>query len=199
MILINDISIFYKFAQAGFFITVIMALYLSSFYSYLLFHTLVEIVTVSIAFMLFIISWNTYSYMRNNYLRILCTGFAFITLIDLTHTIAYKGINVKELLKKNIETVLDEQGWQYMDAISSSAHKMGQLIDDLLSFSQIGRQKMEFKKVDLENTIHDIIQELKPITAEKNIKWQINDLPVVRCGTGYGPENHPLPRRQGLG
>jgi signal transduction histidine kinase len=84
-----------------------------------------------------------------------------------------------ELLKMNIRSVLSERDKQYMGRITSSAHKMGALVDDLLSFSRIGRQGMKFAKIDLEVVIGDIIRELEPDISGRNIKWYIQDLPVI--------------------
>jgi light-regulated signal transduction histidine kinase (bacteriophytochrome) len=66
-----------------------------------------------------------------------------------------------------------------MDAISDAARKMGLLIDDLLSFSRMGRHAMSFQPVDLGSIVRDIIRELEPDTAGRTIEWRIGDLPAV--------------------
>ncbi len=88
-----------------------------------------------------------------------------------------------ELLQKKTETALDEQSRHYMATISDAANKMGLLIDDLLSFSRMGRQAMSSKQVDLGALVRDVIRELEPDTAERNIEWRIGDLPVVSGDT----------------
>jgi PAS domain S-box-containing protein len=75
-------------------LAVVPVLYLSSLYSYLLFHVLVELVTIAIAFACFILVWNTRAYLTNNYLRLIGIGYAFIALVDLIHTLAFKGMNI---------------------------------------------------------------------------------------------------------
>jgi PAS domain S-box-containing protein len=84
-----------------------------------------------------------------------------------------------ELLKGKVGTALDEQSRHYMDTISNAAQKMGLLIDDLLSFSRMGRHIMSFQQVDLGPLVRDIIVELEPDTAGRNIAWRIDELPVV--------------------
>jgi PAS domain S-box-containing protein len=84
-----------------------------------------------------------------------------------------------ELLQKRAGKAIDPQGRHYMDTISDEARKMGLLIDDLLSFSRMGRQAMSFKKVALEPLVHDVIRELEPDAAGRNITWRIGDLPAV--------------------
>ncbi|MGD9368043.1 MAG: AAA family ATPase [Desulfobacteraceae bacterium] len=84
-----------------------------------------------------------------------------------------------ELLQKKAGAVQDEQSQHYMDTISDAAKKMGLLIDDLLSFSRMGRQAMAFQQVDLQNLVREVIRELEPDTAGRNIAWRIEKLPVV--------------------
>lgn len=76
------------------FTAVVFGVYFSSQYSNLLFHGLVEVISIVVAFSLFILVLNTRAYMENNYLRIIGIGYAFSALIDLFHTFAFKGMNV---------------------------------------------------------------------------------------------------------
>jgi PAS domain S-box-containing protein len=84
-----------------------------------------------------------------------------------------------ELLQKTIGTALDEQSRHYMDAIAGAGKKMGLLIDDLLSFSRMGRHALSFKQVELRPLVQDVIRELEPDAAGRNIEWHIGDLPTV--------------------
>jgi PAS domain S-box-containing protein len=83
------------------------------------------------------------------------------------------------LLRKTIATSLDEKGRHYMEAISGAAQKMGLLVDDLLSFSRMGRHAITFQPVDLGALVKDIIRELEPDAAGRTIDWSIGDLPAV--------------------
>ena len=83
-----------KLSGAGVAAALVAGLYLSSFYSYLLFHSLIEIATITIAFALFMLTWNTRKYLEVGYLRLIGIGYGFVGLIDLGHTLAYKGMNV---------------------------------------------------------------------------------------------------------
>ncbi|MDD2850983.1 MAG: MASE3 domain-containing protein [Desulfuromonadaceae bacterium] len=106
-----------KLSHIGAVSAVTLALYFSSLHSYLLFHSLIEIVTISVAFTLFILTWNTRGYSENSYLRLLGIGYAFIALIDLAHTLAYKGMNVFPGYSANLPTQL----WiaaRYLQAIT---------------------------------------------------------------------------------
>jgi PAS domain S-box-containing protein len=84
-----------------------------------------------------------------------------------------------ELLQKKAGAVLDDQSRHYMDTISRAARKMSLLIDDLLSFSRMGRHAMSFKPVDLEPLVHELIRDFEPDAAGRTIEWRIGDLPAV--------------------
>ena len=90
----------------GFVVAVAVGLYASSLYSYLLFHGLIEITTIAIGFALFILVWNTRRFLSNSFLSILGIGYASIAVIDLLHTLAYKGMNVFLGFGTNLPTQL---------------------------------------------------------------------------------------------
>jgi PAS domain S-box-containing protein len=84
-----------------------------------------------------------------------------------------------ELLQKRNTNTLDAQSQHFMANISDSARRMSTLIDDLLSFSRMGRQEMSKTQVDLGQLIEDVIREFRPETEGRNIMWQIGSLPLV--------------------
>jgi PAS domain S-box-containing protein len=83
------------------------------------------------------------------------------------------------LLQKKTDALHDEQSRHYMDNISESVEKMGLLIDDLLSFSRMGRHAMLIQPLELEPLVRDVIREFEPDAAGRNIDWRIGDLPAV--------------------
>ncbi len=70
-----------------------VALYATSAYNYLLFHTLVELFSIAVAFAIFIMAWNVRK-MVNGYFLVLSIGFLFFGFVDLIHTLAYSGMGV---------------------------------------------------------------------------------------------------------
>lgn len=85
-----------------------------------------------------------------------------------------------ELLEERTATLLDQQSQHYMKTISESAKRMGTLIDDLLSFSRMGRQEMLAMPVDLGVLVQEVVRQLEPDTQGRDIRWHIGDLPVIR-------------------
>ena len=105
-------------------------------------------------------------------------GFTYSVSHDLRAPLRHMD-GFMELLKKKVGTTLDEQGQHYMDTISNATQKMGRLIDELLSFSRMGRHAISFQQVDLGSLVCEIMGELEPVTAGRNITWHIGDLPMV--------------------
>jgi PAS domain S-box-containing protein len=84
------------------------------------------------------------------------------------------------LLKKSVVGALDEQGRHHMEAISEAAQKMGTLIDDLLTFSRMGRRSVSLSVVNLTALVNEVIRELAPDTDGRDILWRVDDLPEVK-------------------
>jgi signal transduction histidine kinase len=73
---------------------VILGLYLTSFYSYDLFHSLAEIFAIVIACGLFMLVWNARRFMDNNFFLVIGIAFLFVGGLDYLHTLAYQGVNI---------------------------------------------------------------------------------------------------------
>jgi PAS domain S-box-containing protein len=82
-----------------------------------------------------------------------------------------------ELLQKNASTILDEKGRRYMMMILESAKRMGDLIDDLLAFSRIGRAETQKTMVSLEQLVKEALSEVQQETDGRNMDWRIGALP----------------------
>src|SRR5271157_6053598 len=61
---------------------------------FLLFHTLAESFAIFILSGMFIVSWNTRHYEKNTFFLIMGISSFYIALIELLHTLAYKGMNI---------------------------------------------------------------------------------------------------------
>jgi signal transduction histidine kinase/HAMP domain-containing protein len=82
-----------------------------------------------------------------------------------------------ELLVKNAQGSLDEKSRRYLSTISNSASQMGELIDDLLVFSRMGRAEMHRSKVDMKRLVEGVIKEMQYETKGRDIRWNVGDLP----------------------
>ncbi|MBF0453096.1 MAG: response regulator [Candidatus Magnetomorum sp.] len=73
---------------------VLVGLYVTSLYSYLLFHTIAEIFSIIVACGMFMIAWNSRKYIQNSYLIFIAIAYLYIAGLDLLHTLSYKGMNI---------------------------------------------------------------------------------------------------------
>ena len=78
----------------GMAIIILGLLYLTSLYSYPLFHSIAEIFSVVAAFGIFMLAWNGRRFLDNNYLLFIGIAYLFVGMIDILHTLAYKGMGV---------------------------------------------------------------------------------------------------------
>lgn len=82
------------------------ALYFSSRYNYLLFHSIGEVFSILVAFSIFIIAWNARRFLDNSYFIFIGIAFLFVGLLDLVHTLAYSGMGVFPEYGTNLATQL---------------------------------------------------------------------------------------------
>jgi PAS domain S-box-containing protein len=64
------------------------------------------------------------------------------------------------MLKEDFEDKLDDEGKRIINTIMTNARLMGQLIDDLLAFSRMGRKELMLLKVDMNALVRVCIREL---------------------------------------
>ena len=69
-------------------------LYLTTKVNYLLFHSLIELFSIIVAATVFIITWKSVKYIENPYLIMVGISYLFIGILDLLHTLAYKGMPI---------------------------------------------------------------------------------------------------------
>lgn len=96
---------------------ILVGLYFVSFYNYLLFHSLIEIFSVIVACSIFIVAWNSQKFLDNNYLLFVGVAYLFVGVLDLIHTLAYKGMGIFISYNANLPTQL----WivsRYIESIS---------------------------------------------------------------------------------
>ena len=83
-------------------------------------------------------------------------------------------------LKKTAGPRLDKSATECLQVISTAAGQMGQLIDDLLGFSRMGRTEMQTRPVDLEAVTRSVIDEIRGEAKHRRIVWKNGGLPRVQ-------------------
>ena len=103
-------------------------------------------------------------------------AFAYSISHDLRAPLRHMA-GYAELLQKNAASILDEKSRRYMTMILESAKRMGELIDDLLAFSRIGRAETKNTVVSLEQLVKEALSEVQQETDGRNVGWTIGALP----------------------
>lgn len=85
------------------------------------------------------------------------------------------------MLKDDYQTQLNEEGNRLIDTIIKNARMMGQLIDDLISFSRISRKETDLRPVNMQQMVEQVIAELKTQRSGKKYQFIIHNLPP--CNT----------------
>jgi len=68
-----------------------------------------------------------------------------------------------------------------LQQIREGTRHMGQLVDDLLNFSRLGRQELIKQTVDLDALVRSIVTELQQEIKERRVTWQVHPLPAAEC------------------
>ena len=95
----------------------VAGLHATTFYNYLVFHTIVEMFAIVVACGIFMLTWNSREMSQNNYLQFLGIAYLFIGAIDLTHTLAYEGMEIFPGRGTNLATQL-WIGARYMESLA---------------------------------------------------------------------------------
>jgi light-regulated signal transduction histidine kinase (bacteriophytochrome) len=85
-----------------------------------------------------------------------------------------------DLLEKRIGNTLDETSLRYLQTVRNSAEYAGTLVDNLLSFSQMGRSQLRHSLVDMNRLARDIMQEMSSDIGQRSVQWNIQPLPPVQ-------------------
>lgn len=83
------------------------------------------------------------------------------------------------LLERGLADRRTETDAEYIGLINGAVNRMGQLINDLLSFSRVGRAEMRRATVDLQPLVDQVRETLAPALAGRSVKWKIAALPSV--------------------
>jgi signal transduction histidine kinase len=103
-------------------------------------------------------------------------AFAYSISHDLRAPLRHMA-GYTELLQKRASSGLDEKSNHYVVMMLESAKRMGNLIDDLLAFSRIGRAETQNTLVDLAQLVREALSEVREDTEGRNIGWKIGTLP----------------------
>jgi PAS domain S-box-containing protein len=103
-------------------------------------------------------------------------AFAYSVSHDLRAPLRHMA-GYAELLQKKTSSVIDQKGTHFIAMILDSAKRMGNLIDDLLAFSRIGRAETQNSRVNMDQAVREALTQVRQETDGRKIAWKIGALP----------------------
>jgi light-regulated signal transduction histidine kinase (bacteriophytochrome) len=108
--------------------------------------------------------------------------FAYVASHDLQEPLR-KVTSFCQLLQRRYADQLDERANQYIDFAVDGARRMQTLINDLLTFSRVGRNTERFIRVDLNDIADRAVADLDDLIVESNASVEVELLPRVNGDT----------------
>jgi signal transduction histidine kinase len=86
-----------------------------------------------------------------------------------------------KILEEDYIEKLDDEGKQTIKVILRNSKKMGELIDDLLAFSRLGRKEVNSKDIHMDSLVRGVTNEFLSSTSENNnnVEMKIQTLPAA--------------------
>ncbi len=109
--------------------------------------------------------------------------FAYIASHDLQEPIR-KILFYGDYLLSQLKDSLDKRAVDYLQSMQSASHRMRNLIQDILTFSQIKREELKFVPVDLNQVAKEVLQDLEMVIEEKGAVVDIGPLPTINGDEG---------------
>ena len=90
-------------------------------------------------------------------------------------------IGFTAILEEDYSNKLDDEAKRITAVIKNNTLKMGHLIDNLLTFSRMGRQDILKTSINTGVMIKEVIEELSPKNNGQAIQWDIQSLPLIHA------------------
>ena len=104
--------------------------------------------------------------------------FAYVASHDLQEPLRMIT-SFTQLLEKRYKGQLDADADDYIGFVVDGAHRMKELIDDLLEFSRLNTDVREFELVIMEIALEDVLRNLKPTIKENKAQISHDYLPNI--------------------
>ncbi|MCI0602423.1 ATP-binding protein [bacterium] len=84
------------------------------------------------------------------------------------------------MLLKDSSSILSLEGKRFLDIVRANTQKMGQLIDDLLTLSRLGRLETRSDDIDMDQLVKEVLEELERDQYIKKNEVTVHALPRIR-------------------
>lgn len=104
--------------------------------------------------------------------------FAYIASHDLKAPLRTVG-SYASLLKRRYKDLIDDNGKEFLELITSGVHHMNQLLEDVLAYSNVERGEMKTTPIDLNDLVEKVLQTLNANIKEKEAQINYENLPTI--------------------
>ena len=85
------------------------------------------------------------------------------------------------ILDEEYAAELPAEGQEYVRDIRRNARKMGQLVDDLLAFSRLGRRAVDRRWIAPAALVQEVLEELRPELVSRRLDVVVGELPACHA------------------
>ncbi len=82
-----------------------------------------------------------------------------------------------QALVEDYGQLLPEEGRRYLSTVRSETQRMGELIDDLLTFSRLSRASLERTRIDTAGVVRSVLKDAVAAYHERKFDFRIEELP----------------------
>jgi PAS domain S-box-containing protein len=107
-------------------------------------------------------------------------GFTYSVSHDLRAPLRHIS-GFTKILSEDYGPGMPAEGQCYLQRVEEGAHRMGQLVDELLNLAQVGRRGLTMQLTGLGGVVSDVIQMLEPEAKGRAVEWKMGELPAMAC------------------
>jgi PAS domain S-box-containing protein len=86
-----------------------------------------------------------------------------------------------QILGDDFSSSLEPEAKKYLERIQQGTRRLGLLLDELLNLLRVGRQPLNLQVIDLTAIVREVIAELAPQYAGRDVEWKLTPLPAAQC------------------
>jgi PAS domain S-box-containing protein len=107
-------------------------------------------------------------------------AFTYSVSHDLRAPLRHIG-GFTRILVEEFGPALPAEVQKYLARIEGGARRMGQLVDELLNLTRVGRQALAVQMTGLSSVVEEVVTMLEPESQGRHVEWKIAALPSVEC------------------
>ncbi len=105
--------------------------------------------------------------------------FAYVASHDMQEPLRMV-LNFSQIIAKDYESSLDEEGKEYLKIVGDSAMRMRDMVQDLLEYARLGREGLNLVDVDMNAEVDHVLENLGQLLRDTGAVVTSDPLPMVQ-------------------